>query len=229
MQHHVLSIGYPEAEYETEKETWQEYGIVFDFVDTVQEAAKKLPYENYVCITIRADQITNEELTALREAHPTPVLVLPPSYSAAQRYACVHFSAAQYLHAAGQGPFAGANSFNDIQHYLDLPTQERKPLTIITVKDLCFCLEYRSVEVRGQDIELTAKEFDILALLIMNQRRVFTYEMILDLVWHEKYDYYSRKAIVNHISNLRKKLKVAPDIPEYIKSVHSIGYKFEVK
>ena len=43
------------------------------------------------------------------------------------------------------------------------------------------------------------------------------------------YDYYSRKAIVNHISNIRKKLKITPDIPEYIKSVHSIGYKFEVK
>ena len=51
--------------------------------------------------------------------------------------------------------------------------------------------------------------------------------MIMDLVWHEDYSYYSRKAINNHISNLRKKLKIAPDVPEYIKSVHSVGYKFE--
>ena len=55
------------------------------------------------------------------------------------------------------------------------------------------------------------------------------HEMLLDLVWHENYTYYSRKAINNHVSNLRKKLRVAPDLPEYIKSVYGIGYKFEEK
>lgn len=78
-------------------------------------------------------------------------------------------------------------------------------------------------------IKLTAKEFDIFALLVLNPKRVFTYEMIMDLVWHEKYDYYSRKAINNHISNLRKKLKISPDQPEYIKSIHSVGYKFHTE
>ncbi len=45
-----------------------------------------------------------------------------------------------------------------------------------------FCLEQRLVTVRGQMISLTVKEFDILALLIQNPKRVFTYEMLLDLV-----------------------------------------------
>lgn len=62
----------------------------------------------------------------------------------------------------------------------------------------------------------------------MNPKRVFTYEMFMDLVWHEDYTYYSRKAVNNHVSNLRKKLKVAPDLPDYIKSVYGIGYKFEI-
>ena len=55
------------------------------------------------------------------------------------------------------------------------------------------------------------------------------YEMLMDLVWHEDYTYYSRKAVNNHVSNLRKKLKIAPDLPDYIKSVYGIGYKFEVE
>lgn len=105
---------------------------------------------------------------------------------------------------------------------------KNEPLTIIDIGVLHFCLEYRCVEVRGKEIELTAKEFDILALLILNPRRVFTYEMIADIVWKEEYNEYSRKAINNHISNLRKKLKVTPDMPDYIKSVHSVGYKFDV-
>lgn len=82
--------------------------------------------------------------------------------------------------------------------------------------------------VREQIIELTVKEFEIFALLIMNPKRVFTYEMLMDLVWNEDYTYYSRKAVNNHVSNLRKKLKVAANLPDYIKSVYGIGYKFEI-
>ena len=81
---------------------------------------------------------------------------------------------------------------------------------------------------RGQVIPLTVKEFEIFALLILNPKRVFTYEMLLDLVWHEDYTYYSRKAINNHVSNLRKKIKIAPDLPDYVKSVYGVGYKFDI-
>ena len=101
-----------------------------------------------------------------------------------------------------------------------------QPLTVIQYGDLYFCLEQRLVSVQGQEIELTAKEFDIFALLIMNPRRVLTYDMIIDLVWHENLDYYSHRAISNHVSNLRRKLRIAPEIPDYIRSVHGIGYKF---
>ena len=66
-----------------------------------------------------------------------------------------------------------------------------------------------------------------LALLIANPKRVFTYELITDLVWKEDCDFYSRKAIHNHISKLRKKLRFEPDLPNYIESVAGIGYKFE--
>lgn len=101
-----------------------------------------------------------------------------------------------------------------------------QPLTEIREGDLYFCLEHRLVTVRDQEIALTGKEFDIFALLIMNPKRVFTYELITDLVWNEDYTYYSRKAINNHVSNLRKKLRIRPDDPNYIKTVIGIGYKF---
>lgn len=129
-----------------------------------------------------------------------------------------------------------------IQYFLERETETRvKPskfppnykrmqkddFTEIHVDDLHFCLEQRLVTVRGQVIELTVKEFEIFSLLITNPKRVFTYEMLIDLVWNEDYTYYSRKAINNHVSNLRKKLKVDPDIPDYVKSVYGIGYKFD--
>ena len=106
--------------------------------------------------------------------------------------------------------------------------QEDQALTEIQEGDLYFCLEQRLVTVRDQVIPLTVKEFDIFALLILNPKRVFTYEMLLDLVWHEDYTYYSRKAINNHVSNLRKKIRISPDLPDYVKSVYGVGYKFDI-
>ena len=102
-----------------------------------------------------------------------------------------------------------------------------EPFTEIQVDNLHFCQEQRLVCISEQVIELTAKEFDILALLITHPKRVFTYELIMELVWNEDYSYYSRKAVNNHVSNLRKKLKITSDSPDYIKSVVSVGYKFE--
>ncbi len=84
------------------------------------------------------------------------------------------------------------------------------------------------MRVDGQVVELTAKEFDILALLITHPQRVFTYELIMELVWNEDVTFYSRKAVSNHMSNLRKKLKITPDGLEYIKNIVGVGYKFEI-
>lgn len=109
-----------------------------------------------------------------------------------------------------------------------IPKKSNHPLTEVQAGDLYFCLEQRLVTIREQPIELTVKEFDIFSLLILNPKRVFTYEMLIDLVWEEDYTYYSRKAVNNHVSNLRRKLKVAPNLPDYIKSVYGIGYKFEI-
>ena len=64
-------------------------------------------------------------------------------------------------------------------------TAEKNPLTEIQEGELYLCLEHRTVRVRERIINLTSKEFDILALLIANPKRVFTYELITDLVWKE--------------------------------------------
>ena len=109
-----------------------------------------------------------------------------------------------------------------------IPQRVNHSLTETRSGDLYFCLEQRLVTIREQPIELTVKEFEIFSLLILNPKRVFTYEMLMDLVWHEDYTYYSRKAVNNHVSNLRKKLKITPDGLEYIKNIVGVGYKFEI-
>ena len=228
MTHHVLGVGYPHEEYRTTADSWSEYEIEFDYAEDIKQAVAMLSFKEYICVAICTDVIPQADLDALRRIRAIPIVVVPPSYSEAQRYACVHFGAAQYLHTYHHPLAEATTNRNSMRYYLGIPAEKRKPLTIITVKDLSFCLEYRSVEIAGKHIELTEKEFDILALLIMNQRQVFTYEMIMDIIWNEDFSFYSRNALSSHISNLRKKLKVSESVVDHIKSIRGVGYKFEV-
>ena len=94
-------------------------------------------------------------------------------------------------------------------------------LTEIRDGDLYFCLEGRTVCIRDQEIDLTAKEFDALHLLIINRRRVLTLFLV-----EEDYRDVTAQAIHNLMSRLRQKLQISPDVPEYVTSVRGVGYKF---
>ena len=100
-------------------------------------------------------------------------------------------------------------------------------LTEIREGDLYFCLEERKVCVGGREIELTAKEFDALHLLIVNRKRVLTFETIAYHVWGEEYVGITTKTIHNLLSRLRQKLQIDSAGPKYVKSVRGVGYKFE--
>lgn len=226
---HVLGVGYSYDKYSLASAKWSEYDIEFDFADSWLHAVALLSLKDYVCIAICTDDIPQDGLNALRTVKSIPIVVVPPSYNEAQRYACVHFGAAQYLHSF-HNPFEkDANPENSMRNFLKIPCEKRKSLTIITLKGLSVCLEHRTVEVMGTPVNLTNIEFDILSLLITRQRHVLTYGMLMDLIWNEPCDYYSKRTVVSHICNLRKKLKISPDVPNYIKNVHGTGYRFDVE
>lgn len=100
-------------------------------------------------------------------------------------------------------------------------------LTEIWEGDLYFCLEERTVFVGSQKVYLTTKEFDALHLLIINKKRVMTFETISYHVWGEDYIEVTTQAIHNLMSRLRQKLQTAPDMPNYIISIRGVGYKFD--
>ncbi len=94
----------------------------------------------------------------------------------------------------------------------------------ITIKELVLDIESHLVAYKGESIELTFKEFEILKLLMLNKGRVLTREVILDKVWG--YDYYGETRTVDvHIRYLRSKLDTC-HIGDYIETVRGVGYKF---
>ncbi len=84
---------------------------------------------------------------------------------------------------------------------------------------------------RGRrEINLTAKEYDLLCLLVANKGRVLTYEQIYQKVWGEEPLGNESNAIGCHIRNLREKLyEAAPDLPFSIRCVREVGYCFDIK
>ncbi|HJT56678.1 MAG TPA: response regulator transcription factor, partial [Ktedonobacteraceae bacterium] len=85
----------------------------------------------------------------------------------------------------------------------------------------------RRVEVQGQDVPLTAKEFDLLVTLASSPDRVFTRESLLDQIWGYTYLGDGRTVDV-HVGTLRKKIEGAAggEAAHMIKTVWGVGYKF---
>src|SRR5262249_23634235 len=86
----------------------------------------------------------------------------------------------------------------------------------------------RRVELKGQAIELTSKEFDVLVTLASAPDRVFSREELLRRVWG--FDYLGGSRTVDvHIATLRKKIERAPEQPFHIRTVWGHGYLLEIE
>ena len=90
---------------------------------------------------------------------------------------------------------------------------------IIKYQDIVIDIDAFEVWQADVKLDLTQKEFEILRVLLENQNRVYTREMLLEQLWG--YDFFGTSRVVNvHIQNLRKKLST-----DYIETVRGVGYK----
>lgn len=94
----------------------------------------------------------------------------------------------------------------------------------ITKGELTLNTDDYSVTKNGKKIELTAKEFEILRLLMKNPKKVYTKEQMYSMVWNDAY-MGDENAVNVHISRLRNKIEDNPRDPKYVVTVWGIGYK----
>jgi len=98
-------------------------------------------------------------------------------------------------------------------------------VTPINVGDLIIDFEKRTVLCRGNKTELTAKEFDLLALFARNPGRAYSRQTLLDVVWGYHFEGYDH-TVNSHINRLRAKIEADPADPKYILTIWGVGYKF---
>lgn len=98
--------------------------------------------------------------------------------------------------------------------------------TTLAYKKLSMDVELRKVSVAGEELALTAKEYDILRVLLENPEKVYSKEHLYELIWQEGY-YGADHTVSVHVSNLRKKIKRLDPNEGYIQSVYGIGFRLE--
>src|SRR5699024_6754929 len=97
--------------------------------------------------------------------------------------------------------------------------------TSIKYNDLTIDLKKYIIVIGGEEVPLTAKEFELIKFLATHNEQVFTKTQLYRNVWESDYIAYDNTVIV-HTSKLRKKIEMDPSNPQFIETVWGIGYKF---
>ena len=97
---------------------------------------------------------------------------------------------------------------------------------VVSFGEMKIDCENRRVYIGGKEVNLTAKEFDLLELLVFNPNKVYSRENLLNIVWG--YDYPGDVRTVDvHIRRLREKIESNPSEPKYIHTKWGVGYFFQ--
>lgn len=107
------------------------------------------------------------------------------------------------------------------------PKKEVKP-SVIEKGDLRLDTESRRLFILGREVNLTAKEFDLMELLVKNENKVYSREALLNTIWGADFPGDERTVDV-HVRRLREKVETNPSEPKYIHTKWGVGYYYYQK
>lgn len=114
-----------------------------------------------------------------------------------------------------------------LARYDRLIDSKKKISQHLTIRGLDIDIDARRVKVNGEEIILTAKEYDLLLFLASNPDKVFSKDYLFDKVWG--LDHYGDIATVTvHIGKIREKIEANTNKPQYIETIWGAGYRFKV-
>src|SRR5512138_1853755 len=161
----------------------------------------------------------------LRERSDMPVILLTARRAESDRIEGLETGADDYV----VKPFSPQELVSRVRAVLRRTSRDANDLQAmqtLTFGDLVIDQPGRQVTLAGRAIALTAREFDMLALLALHPRQVFTRDQLLERVWGVS-DYIDPGTVTVHVRRLREKLENDPSAPRHILTVWGVGYKFE--
>ncbi len=162
-----------------------------------------------VCRALRTDTATT-----------IPIIILTARDDVTDKIIGLELGADDYV----TKPFDPKELVSRVKAVLRRTAAKPAPKAVLKVADLTIDLEKRMVRKDNRSIELTSTEFDLLVVLAQNPGRVFSRMHLLDKIQGVAYEGYER-TIDSHIKNLRKKIEPDSSRPQYVLTVHGVGYK----
>ncbi|OWA33704.1 DNA-binding response regulator [Saccharibacillus sp. O16] len=184
---------------------------------------------DYIILDLTLPDMDGLELCRhIRKTRETPILILSARGNDTDKVLGLGFGADDYM----TKPFSLSELLARIQAHFRrydkitppaAPSSERANAPL-WIGELSIRKNEHRVCVRGRDISLSAKEFDLLLVLAENQNRVFSKAELLNRVWG--YDQYVDDNTVSvYVRRIREKIEDHPSDPRYLKTVWGVGYK----
>lgn len=164
---------------------------------------------------------------AIREFSNTPIIMLTAKSEDMDKIMGLEYGADDYI----TKPFNILELKARIKAILRRGKQKSLPPPdfgddIFMLREMRVDITNRRVSMEGREVNLTAKEFDLLELFVLSPDRIFTREELLSLVWG--YDYPGDVRTVDvHVRRLREKIELIPGEPKYIHTKWGVGYFFK--
>jgi DNA-binding response OmpR family regulator len=197
--------------------------VVQDGKAALDALAQQMP--DLVVLDLMLPEVDGLSITRwIRDRSDVPIIMLTARRGEADRIAGLEMGADDYV----VKPFSPQELVSRVRAVLRRTrntggTISEQP---ILFDDLQINPVTRLVSARGEEIVLTAKEFDMLWLLARHPRQVFTRDQLLERVWGMS-DFIDPGTVTVHVRRLREKIEVDASNPEHILTVWGVGYKFE--
>jgi len=156
-----------------------------------------------------------------RQERETPIILLTAKVEEDDKIVGLELGADDYI----TKPFSPRELLARVRALLRRMGQLTPAVAVLRSGDLQLDLDSYLLKVRGERVDLTRSEFDLLAALMSHPGRAFSRIDLLDRLQGDGYEGYERTIDV-HIKNLRGKIEDNPRKPRYIETVYGIGYRF---
>jgi DNA-binding response OmpR family regulator len=166
-------------------------------------------------------------LSQIRERVDLPVIIISGQGDTADRILGLRLGADDYL----AKPFSPIELVARVESVLRRSARMAPPAAAraddVIAEGLQLDERTREVHVDGLSVDLTAKEFDLLAFLVRSPRYVFSRAQLLEHVWSSRSEWQDEATVTEHVRRIRHKVEKDPERPRWITTVRGVGYRFE--
>jgi two-component system OmpR family response regulator/two-component system alkaline phosphatase synthesis response regulator PhoP len=181
---------------------------------------------DFVILDLMLPEVDGLSLTRwLRDRSDVPIIMLTARREEMDRIAGLEMGADDYV-AKPFSPQELVSRVRAVMRRLGREQVEAGNESMLSFENLSIDPKSRVVTVKGNPVELTAKEFDMLYLLARHPKQVFTREQLLERVWGGA-QYIDPGTVTVHVRRLREKIEDDASNPKHLLTVWGVGYKFE--